>query len=127
MLGAGTMGSVINSLMKSKGAAFVGEWRIVEMDEWDQDYIDMEEAGHIRFQRGGQRGGSGGFHFGCVDASLDWRYDSSLDRVDFTFDGSDEGDEVTGRGWAKIQGNHMAGQIVFHLGDKSGFKAKKGK
>jgi len=45
--------------------------------------------------------------------------------VDFTFEGSDEGDQVSGRGWAKIEGKQMVGQIVFHLGDESGFTAKK--
>jgi len=104
-------------------AAFLGKWRILEMDQWDQDYIDMEESGHVTFQKGG----SGGFHFGCVDASLDWRYDDSLDRVDFSFEGFDEGTEVNGRGWAKIEGNgkQLVGQIVFHEGDESGFKARK--
>lgn len=42
-----------------------------------------------------------GVHFVCVDASLDWRYDDSLDRVDFTFDGCDEGTRVSSRGWAR--------------------------
>jgi hypothetical protein len=105
--------------------AFVGKWRITEMDQWDQDFIDMEESGHITFKRGG----SGGLHFGCVDASLDWRYDDFLDRIDLTFEGFDEGTEVSGRGWARIEGKpkQMVGQIVFHQGDESGFKAKKGK
>jgi len=58
-------------------------------------------------------------------AALDWRYDASIDRVDFTFDGSDEGDQVSGRGWAKTEGKQLVGQIVFHLGDESAFKAKK--
>ena len=102
---------------------FIGQWKIVEMEQWEQDYIDMEEPGHITFDKKGL----GGFHFGCVDASLDWRYDASLDRVDFTFDGSDEGDQVTGRGWAAIQGKEMTGFIAFHLGEESGFKATKGK
>ena len=48
----------------------------------------MEETGHVTFEKRG----TGGFHFGCVDASLDWRYDNSISRVDFTFEGSDEGD-----------------------------------
>jgi hypothetical protein len=103
--------------------ALVGEWRIVEMEQWDQDYVDMEEPGHITFKKGG----SGGFHFGCVDARLDWHHDSSNERVDFTFDGCDEGDQVSGRGWAKIEGKQMVGRIAFHLGDESGFKARKGK
>ena len=95
------------------------------MDQWDQDYIDMEESGHLTFQKSG----SGGFHVGCVDASLNWRYDDSLDRVDFTFVGSDEGTEVSGRGWAKMEGNgkQMIGQALFHQAEESGFKAKKGR
>lgn len=66
-------------------------------------------------------------HFGCVEAHRDCRYDDSLDRVDFTFEGFDEGTEVTGRGWAKIEGKgkQMVGQIVFHQSDESGFKARK--
>jgi len=101
--------------------SFVGRWRIVEMEQWDQDYVDTEETGHVTFEKRG----SGGFHFGCVDASLDWRYDDSINRVDFTFEGSDEGDPVSGRGWAKTEGKQMDGQFVFRLGDESGFKAKK--
>jgi hypothetical protein len=103
--------------------AIVGKWRIVEMDNWDQDYVDMEEPGHITFQSKGQ----GSFHFGCVDAQIDWRDDGSLGRADFTFDGNDEGDQVTGRGWAKLEGGgkELVGQIVFHLGDESGFRAKR--
>jgi len=27
--------------------AFVGRWKITEMEQWDQDYIDMEEPGII--------------------------------------------------------------------------------
>jgi hypothetical protein len=101
----------------------IGKWKIVEMEQWDQDYVDMEEPGHITLKKGG----SGSFHFGCVEASLDCSYQASIDRVDFTFDGCDEGDQVTGRGWAKIERKQLVGQIVFHLGDESGFRARKGR
>ena len=42
--------------------------------------------------------------------------------------GTDEGTEVSGRGWAKMEGKgkQMIGQALFHQGDESGFKAKKG-
>ena len=102
-------------------AAFVGKWRIVEMEQWDQDYVDMEEP----VISPSRRMASGDLHFGCVNANLDWRHDPEAERVDFTFDGFDEGDEVSGRGWAKAEGKQMVGQIVFHLGEESGFKAKK--
>jgi hypothetical protein len=45
--------------------------------------------------------------------------------VDFSFQGFDEGDEVSGRGWAKVEEKLMIGQIVFHLGENSGFNARK--
>ena len=83
----------------------------------------MEEEGQITFEKRGE----GGLHFGCVDASLDWRYDDSLDRVDFTFVGSDEGTGVSGRDGAKMEGKQMIGQALFHQGEESGFKAKKGR
>jgi len=107
--------------MKSSNSAFVGRWRIVEMEQWDQDYVDEEESGHITFEKKGE----GHFHFGYVHAQLDWRYDPAIDRVEYSFQGSCEGDEMDGRGWAKIEGKQMVGQIAFHLGDESGFKAKK--
>jgi hypothetical protein len=91
------------------------------MDEWDKDYIDEEEPAHIEFEKRG----IGHFHFGYVDAQTTWQYDDSLDRVDFTFEGMSEGDEMNGRGWAKVEGKQMEGKIVFHSGDDSGFKARK--
>ena len=105
--------------------AFEGKWRILEMDQWDQDYVNAETPGHITFEKKGQ----GRFHFGYVHAQLDWRYDPAIDRVDFSFEGSCEGDEMNGRGWAKIEEKpkQMSGKIVFHQGDESGFKAKKGR
>lgn len=93
------------------------------MDQWDLDYVDLEESGHITFEKGG----SGSLHFGCVDAGLDWRLDETVERLEFTFDGADEGTPVTGRGWAKAEGKRLVGHIVFHLGDESGFKATKAK
>jgi hypothetical protein len=37
----------------------------------------------------------------------------------------ERGDEMPGRGWAEINNNEMNGWIFIHLGDDSGFKAKK--
>jgi hypothetical protein len=45
--------------------------------------------------------------------------------VDFTFEGFDEGDEVTGRGWAELNGGKLTGRIAFQQEDESGFVAKK--
>ena len=41
--------------------AFAGRWRIVEMDTWDNDFLDLVEEAHISFE-----GGSDGeTAFGC--------------------------------------------------------------
>jgi hypothetical protein len=63
--------------------------------------------------------------FGAVDVSLDWRVGAARNRVDFAFEGFDEGDEVSGNGWAELNGGKLTGRIAFHLGDGSGFVAKK--
>lgn len=102
-------------------SSFLGYWRIVEMEQWDLDYIDMESPGHITFEKNG----TGQLHFGGVDVGLDWSFDPRKAQAEFIFSGFDEGDEVSGRGWAKVKGANMAGGLAFHLGDKSGFSAAK--
>lgn len=91
------------------------------MEQCDRDFIDMVSPGEIAFAKGG----AGRLHFGCVDAEMDWRFDAETERVEFTFAGVDEGDEVHGRGWAEVQGDRLTGRIVFHQGDESGLVASK--
>jgi hypothetical protein len=41
-----------------------------------------------------------------------------------TWDGTDEGDRVSGRGWAQLEPDgSLRGHISFHAGDDSGFRA----
>jgi hypothetical protein len=101
---------------------FIGPWRIVWMSDWDQDYVDMDVPGHFTFGPGG----SGNFQFGMVQGQMDFRTDRRQDqRVDFTWHGFDEGDELTGRGYAEIVDGELRGHIYFHLGDDSAFRAVK--
>jgi len=30
--------------------AFAGRWRIVEMDNWDSDFLDLVEQAHLTFE-----------------------------------------------------------------------------
>jgi len=32
---------------------FIGKWRISEMEQWDQDFVDAEVPGYISFTRNG--------------------------------------------------------------------------
>jgi hypothetical protein len=57
---------------------------------------------------------------------MDWR-EASRDGglgVEFSWEGFDEGDPVSGRGWAMLEPDgSLRGRFYFHLGDDSGFHA----
>jgi hypothetical protein len=49
--------------------------------------------------------------------------------VEWSWEGGDgaDGTPLTGRGWAKLEDGELHGLIVIHLGDESGFVAKRAK
>ena len=102
---------------------FVGDWRITEMSQWDKEYIDLVAPGHLSIEGNG----TGAIAFGAVEAGMDCRMENIGEqrRVAFSFAGSDEYDEVSGRGWAVVNGKGMAGWFAFFQGDASTFRAMK--
>ena len=45
--------------------------------------------------------------------------------VEFSWQGSDEGDDTSGRGWAALNPDGtLEGHLFFHLGDDSAFRAE---
>ncbi|MDX9895539.1 hypothetical protein [Desulfofustis limnaeus] len=104
---------------------FSGKWRIVEMEVWDQDYVDMEVPGYIRIGSDG----TGQFQYGLVSGDIDGRVEqcSNAPRFDFSWSGQDENDPACGRGWAVIENDELTGRIYLHLADDSTFRAIKSK
>jgi hypothetical protein len=102
---------------------YIGKWRIIEMEMWDQDYIDLDTEGHFTFGKDEL----GSFQFGTVQGQIDYRIENigNLERLEFSWEGEEENDPVLGRGWVIIEGDLLDGKIYFHLGDSSWFKAKK--
>ena len=99
---------------------FIGRWRIVWMSNWAQDFVDLEVPGHFNFAANR----TGSFQFGIVQGEMDCRFDGKPPRrVEFTWQGSDEGDEVCGRGHAEIVDGELHGHIQFHMGDGSEVRA----
>jgi hypothetical protein len=97
-----------------------GRWRIIEMELWDRDAIDLVEPAMIEFGRDG----TGSIQFIVVQAGLDYRLSEDRRRAEFSFEGSDEGTPVTGRGWASVDDDGvLSGRIFFHMGDDSAFSA----
>ena len=109
-------------LMPAKSKLFHGSWRIVHMDEWDEEYLDLVETAHITINRG-----QGEFLFGAVKRAAQCRFTQhdGLPLVEFSWEGLSEGDNVCGRGWASLQPDRsLEGHLFIHLSDDSAFLAK---
>jgi hypothetical protein len=107
--------------MKTKMKPFIGKWVIVEMEAWDQEYVNMEVPGHFTFEKDG----AGHFQFGLVQGEMDCHMetDHGWERIGFSWEGQDELDPASGRGWAVIENEGLHGRIFFHIGDDSAFRA----
>ncbi len=110
-------------LRKPMARKYVGRWRITEMELWEKDTIEEEGPGFIEFGKDGL----GRFHFGLVDGDLDYRIETvaETELLQFSFLGTDEMTEVSGRGWVRLSGEELEGRLVFHQGDSSTFRASR--
>jgi hypothetical protein len=105
-------------MMRNVPKSLAGKWRIVEMELWGTNFLDMLEPACIAFDGRG----SGEFRFGCVTASLDC---ADTPGGDFTWQGHDEMEEASGDGFAELEDDgSLTGEIRFHNGDQSTFKAR---
>ena len=100
---------------------FIGKWAIIEMEAWEQNYVNMEVPGHFTFHKDG----SGHFQFGLVQGEMDCRLEDirGKERIEFSWEGREELDSASGRGWALIENEELQGRIFFHMGDDSAFRA----
>jgi hypothetical protein len=93
------------------------------MEQLDKEFVDLTAEGHITFDKRNR----GELQFGAVECDLDCPIEKVGDqeRIEFYFVGQDEGNEVSGRGWAEFEGDRLRGRIYFHDGEESGFSAAK--
>jgi hypothetical protein len=105
---------------KRRESPLIGRWRIVSADLWDRDYLDL--CGPATMTIG--KSGDGEITFGALQASLDIAYAAAS--IDFTWQGSDEMDEVRGEGSAELLDNGEL-QVVFsyHHGDEATLHARR--
>lgn len=103
--------------------SLLGAWRIVETELWDLDDLDLMEPAHVTLKPKGH----GRLGLLAIEAELDYRVvqREGLPAVEFSFEGFDEGDRISGRGWAALDGEELRGRLFFHQGDESGFKARR--
>ena len=100
-------------------APFQGKWRIAEMDAWPDDVVDLLGPASLSI-----KGQEGEMRFIAVTAWLDTRYDARNGGpiAEFSWEGVDEGDPRSGRGWlVPATAGRLVGHIFFHNGDYSAF------
>lgn len=99
-----------------------GTWRIIWMETWPQDFVDLVEPGYFRFDE--ER--LGNFAFGAVRGDIDYRISDDQTRVDFSWHGDDDGRPISGRGWFTLSlTNHAKGKFFIHCGDESAVELEK--
>ena len=92
------------------------------MDLWDRDAIDLVGPAIIEITKDGR----GSLRFIAVEGFIDARHVDLDGRpaVEFSWDGYDEGDQLSGRGWARLdEDGSLRGHLFIHAGDDSGFLA----
>lgn len=100
-----------------------GRWRIVEMEVWDREAIDLLGPAFIELTSNGQ----GNFRFIAVEGWMDVREVERDGRpaIEFSWDGNDEMDPASGRGWATVRPDgSLQGRLYFHMGDDASFRAE---
>ena len=102
--------------------SIVGRWQITETEIWDLEALDLVDPAFIEFGHDEM----GRFGFIAVEGWMDCQYAERDGRpgVAFTWEGRDDCDPASGRGWAALERDgSLRGRIYFHLGDDSGFRA----
>ncbi len=101
---------------------FSGFWRIEEMELWAGDDLNLLGHANITFDDDG----FGSFEFIAVVGFTDCHFSErdGLPLVEFSWQGHDDGEETSGRGWGVIESDgKLRGRIFFHHGDDSAFTA----
>lgn len=100
--------------------AFAGRWRITLMDTFPDDVLDVAGEAHLTFTGTDD----GEIAFIAVRGFLDVRYGArdGVATAEFSFEGTDDGDPISGRGWASLgTAGRLVGHVYIHKGEESAF------
>ena len=108
--------------MTTTKQSFAGRWRIVETEVWDREALDIVVAAHLTLAHDGL----GELHLLTIGADVDYRPSRREGKpaVEFSWEGMEENDRVSGRGWAILDGGELRGHIFIHRGADSAFLAR---
>ena len=112
-----------NEAQDSMSNQYVGTWRIIEMEQGDQDFIDLVVPGYITFREDHL----GEFQFGTVHGDIDYRIEPYQDteRLAFSWEGEDEMDPVRDEDGRSLRTDNSRGNSTFTKGMSQGLLRKK--
>ena len=108
-------------MRRRTGNAFRGRWRIVATDVWSVDELDRQAPAHVTFRAGRQ----GEMELLAIEADVDYRVGRREGKpcVEFSWEGTDDGQAISGRGWALVGKRELRGRLFIHGGDEAAFVA----
>lgn len=104
---------------------FMGEYKITEMPDFDDTYLNMDGDPTFIINENG----SGEFHFGVITGNFEGKVKEKDGKEIFSFrwTGNNEADDAAGTGWLLIDDENegIEGEIRFEDGDDNYFYAYK--
>lgn len=98
----------------------MGRWRIIRADLWDRDYLDLVGPAYLEVGRNGYAE----FGFGALTAGGQIEY--SQTSVFFSWNGFDEGDEISGELSAELNDDGTVDiELSFDNGDEASLVARR--
>ncbi|MDG5973024.1 hypothetical protein JAGODDHD_03794 (plasmid) [Sphingomonas paucimobilis] len=95
-------------------AALAGRWRIVEAAAWPREHLDLCGPAFLRIDPDG----TGEMACGALTAAVNAGFTTS--GIEFDWNGSDEGDQIQGNGWADLcEDGSLEGEIAYDNGDQT--------
>ena len=101
----------------------MGTWRIIEMEQWDQDYIDLVVPGYFSFREDDL----GEFQFDTVHGEIDYRIEryQETERLEFSWEGRTKWTQSVDAGGRSLRMDNSRGDSTFTKGMSQGLWRKK--
>lgn len=95
------------------------------MEMWEPEDLELLVPAHITLEREGL----GYLEFIAISADVDYRTveRDGKDAIEFSWEGEEESDRCSGRGWAILERIELRGMLYIHRGDESEFVARREK
>jgi hypothetical protein len=109
---------------------FAGKWRVVEAMDLVDDYLGLMPDPHLLIEVKSNNEVTGNYQFGTQDGCIDGHFEEDKEenlQLIFSFEGSDEMDQVSGYGTAIFESidDTLLLKMHYHMGDTYRFKCKR--